>query len=219
MDSIILDVTPQLNTFNKLADSMGFIVSQSINDLSYEKGRKTLSMHLANKLTIRNKIVPKIMAIRVIKSTKKNLKVSLFYQLGKNKNSNINKWMGLQQYGGTETSNRGKIAIPLRDNFARFAGVPRNKNIPKSLRINTIMQKAPSNKDKSKVYNIKGVSPIIGKKGIWARTSQGFKLLYVFKEKANHNKKMINFQFATEKVFNKNLDRYINRQYLRTLKS
>tara|TARA_R110000796_G_scaffold10941_5_gene36667 strand:+ start:2604 stop:3263 length:660 start_codon:yes stop_codon:yes gene_type:complete len=219
MNAIEFDVTSQLNTFNKLADSMGFIVSKAINDLAYEKGRKSLSIHLSDKLNIKNKVVARTAAIKVDKSNKKNLKVGLFYQLGKNPNSNINKWMGLQQYGGTETAGGGKLAIPLRDNFARYAGVPRTKSIPKSLKISTIMDKAPSTRDKSKVYNVRGIKPVIGKKGVWARTSQGFKLLYVFKSKAEHNKKLINFQFATEKTFNANLERYINRQYLRVLKS
>ena len=218
MNAIEFDVTSQLNTFNKLADSMGFIVSKAINDLAYEKGRKSLSIHLSDKLNIKNKVVARTAAIKVDKSNKKNLKIGLFYQLGKNPNSNINKWMGLQQYGGTETANGGKLAIPLRDNFARYAGVPRNKNIPKSLRISTIMSKAPSKRDKSRVYTTKGIKPVIGKRGVWARTSEGFKLLYIFKDKAKHSKKSINFQKAMEKTFNTNLERYINRQYLRLLK-
>ena len=195
MNAIEFDVTAQLNTFNKLADSMGFIVSKAINGLAKEKGRKALSNHLSDKLNIRNKVVAKPSSIRVDYSNKKNLKVGLFFQLGKDSGSNINKWMGLQQYG-----------------------VPRNKNIPKSLRISTIMDKAPSLRDKSKVYTTKGIEPVIGKKGVWARTSEGFKLLYIFKNKAEHSKKSINFQQSMEKSFNTNLERYINRQYLRVLK-
>ena len=218
MNAIEFDVTAQLNTFNKLADSMGFIVSKAINGLAKEKGRKALSNHLSDKLNIRNKVVAKPSSIRVDYSNKKNLKVGLFFQLGKDSGSNINKWMGLQQYGGTETASGGKLAIPLRNNLARYAGVPRNKNIPKSLRISTIMDKAPSLRDKSKVYTTKGIEPVIGKKGVWARTSEGFKLLYIFKNKAEHSKKSINFQQSMEKSFNTNLERYINRQYLRVLK-
>ena len=124
MNSIEFDITDQLNTFNKLSDSMAFIVSKSINDLAYEKGRKSLSIHLSDKLNIKNKVVARTAAIKVNRSNKKNLKVGLFYRLGNNPNSNINKWMGLQQYGGTETTSGGKLAIPLRDNFARYAGVP-----------------------------------------------------------------------------------------------
>ena len=219
MNSIEFDITDQLNTFNKLSDSMAFIVSKSINDLAYEKGRKSLSIHLSDKLNIKNKVVARTAAIKVNRSNKKNLKVGLFYRLGNNPNSNINKWMGLQQFGRTETTSGGKLAIPLRDNFARYAGVPRTKIIPKSLKISTIMDKAPSTRDKSKIYNVRGIKPVIGKKGVWARTSEGFKLLYIFKTKAEHDKKLINFQFETEKTFNKNLERYINRQYLRVLKS
>ena len=218
MNAIEFDVTDQLNTFNKLSDSMGFIVSKSINDLAKERGRKALANHLLDKLKIRNKIVAKPSSIKIDYSNKKNLKVGLFFQIGRDSGSNINKWMGLQQYGGTETGLTGKLAIPLRGNLARFAGVPRNKNIPKSLRISTIMDKAPSVKDKSKVYTTKGIKPVIGKKGVWARTSEGFKLLYIFKDKAEHSKKSINFQKAMEKSFNTNLERYINRQYLRVLK-
>ena len=218
MESIEFDVTGQLNTFNKLSDSMGFIISKSINDLAKERGRKALANHLSDKLNIKNRAVSRPSSIRVDFSNKNNLDVGLFFQLGRDSGININKWIGLQQYGGTETASGGKLAIPLRDNLARFAGVPRNKNIPKSLRISTIMSKAPSKRDKSRVYTTKGIKPVIGKRGVWARTSEGFKLLYIFKNKAEHSKKSINFQKAMEKTFNTNLERYINRQYLRLLK-
>ena len=67
-DAITLDVTDQLNTFNKLASSMPFIISKSMNDLSFEKGRKDLSNEMKKDLTERNKSFFNPSRIRVKKS-------------------------------------------------------------------------------------------------------------------------------------------------------
>ena len=143
MDAIQFDVTDQLNTFNELADSMDFIISKSINDLSFEKGRKALSDDLKSKTETRNKSFSNPRAIRVKRSNKNNLTVELFH---------FKEQLGLQQFGGIETPQGKKLAIPIRRNMAKYANVPNNKNIPKSLNINIILEKAPTMQDKTKIY-------------------------------------------------------------------
>ena len=208
-DAITLDVTDQLNTFNKLASSMDFIISKSMNDISFEKGRKNLSKHMSNELTERNKNFFKPSAIKFKRSNKRSLKIEIFH---------IKEQLGLQQSGGVELPDGKKLAIPVRRNLSKYAGVPNNKNIPKSLKIDTILKKAPRMNDKSKVYNTKGIKPFIGKRGVYIRVNEGLRLIYVFSEKAKHRKKLINFQKEIERTFNVNLDRYIERQYLKILK-
>ena len=109
------------------------------------------------------------------------------------------------------------MAIPIRKTFASYAGVPKNKKIPKSLTIPEIMANAPRKRGQQ-IYKRKGVSPIIMKKGIFIRTSGGLRMLYAFVDKATHKKKTLDYQTATERTYNKNLERSIKREYIKLLK-
>lgn len=218
MNAIEFDVTEQLDTFNKLSSSMPFIISKSMNDLSFQKGRKAISKEMNDKFESRSKPVTSKNAIKIKKSKKENLNITLYYHLGKiNQKAKINKTMGLQQFGGTELPSNKKLAIPVRKTLKKYANVPMDKAIPKSLRIETIMQKAPRNRSDA-VYKAKGVKPFIKSKGVFIRTNEGLKLLYVFADKAKHTKRLLKMQKTIERTFNVNLERYINRQYLKLLK-
>jgi hypothetical protein len=208
-NAVNLDITKQLNSFTKLQNDMPFIISKAMNDLAFEKGRKDLSEHMKDELETRVKLFSNPSSIRVKKSNKQNLEVELYH---------IKKELGLQMHTGIERPEGRKLAIPVRINMSRYAGIPADKPIPKSLQIDTILTKSPSVRNKTKIYKTRGVKPFVGKKGVYIRVGEGLRLLYVFADKAIHRKKLINFQKRLELTFNKNFDRYLERQYLRVLK-
>ena len=208
MEAIEFDITDQIDTLNKLASSMNFIISKSINDIAFGPGRKALSKEMNTKFEARDKKFNSPNAIRVQKSTKLNLTVSLFH---------FKEELGLQQFGGVETPKGKKLAIPIRKNMAKYANVPNNKRIPKSLKIDTILDKAPKHKGQAE-YKTRGVKPFVMSRGVFIRTSEGLRMLYVFQEKAAHTKRLLNFQNTIEKVYNTKLERHINRNYLKILK-
>lgn len=208
MDAIEFDVTKNLDQFNKLSSSMTFIMSKSMNDIAFERGRKSVSKEMHDEFETRNRYFNSPNAIKVDKSNKNNLEVTLYH---------FKEELGLQQFGGIETPQGKKLAIPVRKSLSKYANVPHNKPIPKSLNINTLMQKAPRNRNDA-VYKARGIKPFIKSKGIFIRTDEGLKLLYVFADQAKHRKKMLKMQEMIERTYSINLERYINREYLKLLR-
>jgi len=219
MEAIEFDVTKQLDTFNKLANSMDFIISTALNDVAFERGRNALSKEVNQKMTIRNKPMGNKNAIKFHRSTKDKLNVTLYFHLGKKSQRNpLNESMGLQQTGGAELPKGKKLAIPVRSTFKSYMGVPNTKNIPKRLKIDAILRNAPRKNRHSKNYAWKGINIFTLSRGVFIRVDGDIKMLYTFQDKANHNKKLLRFQEATEITYNKNLERYIDRNYKRILK-
>lgn len=208
MKPIEFDITKQLDSFNKLAGSMDYIISKSLNDVAFNNGRKAVSKEIHENMEVRNKAFASERAIRINKSTKNDLSVTLYH---------FKEQMGLQQFGGVETPTGKKLAVPIRRNLASYAGAPSNKKIPKSLSIDTIMQKAPRKKGEP-VYRTKGVKPFVTSRGVFIRIDSGLRLLYSFVDKASHDKKLLKFQKIIEKTYNVKLERNIERNYLKVLK-
>ena len=208
MEAIEFDVTKQLDTFNKAADSTNFIISKSLNDIAFKNARKDVSKDIHKNMEVRNKMFGSARAIRINKSTKNNLTVQLYH---------FKEQMKVQQFGGVELPKSKKLAIPIRKNLAAYAGVPNNKKIPKSLSIPVIMSKAPRKKGET-VYKTKGVKPFITNRGVFIRVNSGLRLLYSFVDKATHEKKLLQFQRVIERTYNIKLERNIERNYLKILK-
>ncbi len=206
---IKMDITKQLDQFSKMHSSMNFIISKSMNNVAFQKSRKEAQRHMRKELEIKNKQFVYLKTFRVKKSHKNNLEVTLFH---------IKEALKLQQFGGVENAKSGKMAIPIRKNFAKYAGVSMKKEIPDSLNINTVMRNAPRNRGQT-VYESNGVKPFVGKKGVYIRTSNGLRLLYVFKDKATHTKKLLDFQKVIEKSFNDNFEEELNKNYLKLIRS
>ena len=206
---IKLDITKQLDQFNKLHSSMNFLISKSMNDVAFKNARKDAQRHMKKELEIKNKQFVYLKTFRVKKSHKDNLEVTLFH---------IKEALKLQQFGGVENAKSGKMAIPIRKNFAKFAGVSMRKEIPDSLSINTVMKNAPRSRSQA-IYETNGVKPFIGKKGVYIRTQSGLRLLYVFKDKATHTQKLLDFQKVIEKSFNDNFEDELNKNYMKLLKA
>ena len=137
---ITLDITKQLDQFNKIHSSMNFLISKSMNQVAFKNARKDTQRHMKKELEIKNKQFVYLKTFHVKKSHKDNLEVTLFH---------IKEALKLQQYGGVENAKGGKMAIPIRKNFARYAGVSMKKEIPDSLNINTVMKKAPRSRSQS----------------------------------------------------------------------
>lgn len=205
---IEMDITKQLDQFSKLSSSMNFIISKSLNDVAFEKGRQNLSKLMQKETETRNKYFSSKNALKVERSSKNNLEVEVRH---------FKEQLELQQFGGVETPKGKKLAIPIRKTLAKYAGVPVTKNIPKSLKIETIMQKAPKTKSETP-YKTKGIQPFVLSRGVFIRTSEGLKMLYTFEDKAKHNKKILDFQKEIERTYNVNLERYLNKNYLKLLK-
>ena len=209
MDAIEFDITKQLDTFNKAASSMPFIISRSLNDVAFKHGRKAASKDMHKNMTIRNKGFVGLKSIGIDRSTKDKLTVELYH---------LKEQMGLQQFGGTELPKKRKLAIPVRKNLARYANVPNNKKIPDDLSIDEIMKNAPRNKG-DKIYRVgDNVDPFILKRGVFVRTDSGIRMIYAFADKATHDKKLFKMQKVIEKTYNVKLERNIERNYLRVLK-
>ena len=208
MEVIKFDVTKQLDTFNKLASSMPFIMSKSLNDVAFKNARKDVSKDIHKNMEVRDKTFGSERAIRINKSNKNNLTIQLYH---------FKEQMGLQQFGGVELPKSKKIAIPIRKNLATYAGVANNKKIPKGLSINTIMQKAPRKKGEA-IYKTKGIMPFVTNRGVFIRVDNGLRLLYSFVDKAIHQKRLLHFQRVIERTYNIKLERNIERNYLKILK-
>lgn len=215
MQPIEFDVTGVLDKFNKLSSSMPFLISKASNEVAFKRGRKALSNELNATLDVKAKAMGKVNAIKVIKSDKNNLSNTLFFHLGsQGKTNTLNQMMELQQKGGTEDAKTGKLAIPHRGNMSKYAGLPRSKPLTRRspLGINKIMDKA-QNKGR-----VKGHRVFIKPNGVYLDIGKEAKLLYSFVDKANHNKKLLKFQKAVEIVYNKNFERFFEREYLKALK-
>jgi len=206
---IKIDITKQLDQFDKMHSSMNFLISKSMNNIAFQKSRKEVQKHMRKELEVKNKQFVYLKTFQVKKSHKNNLELSLFH---------VKESLKFQQFGGVESAKGGKMAIPIRKNFAKYAGVSMKKEIPDSLSINTLMKNAPRSRSQS-TYQAKGVKPFIGKKGVYIRTQSGLKLLYVFKNKAVHTKKLLDFQKVLEKSFNDNFESELNTQYKKLLRS
>jgi len=208
MEAIEFDVTKQLDTFNKLAGSMDFIISKSLNDVAFNNARKDLSKEMHDSMEIRNKQFGSERSIRINKSSKNNLTIELYH---------FKEQMGLQQFGGIEKPKSKTLAVPIRKNLAKYAGVPNNKKIPKSLSIPVIMSKAPRKKGET-IYKTKGVKPFVMSRGVFIRVNNELRMLYSFVDKATHDKKLFKFQQTIERTYNIKLERNIEKNYLKILK-
>ena len=208
MAVIEFDVTKQLDTFNKLASSMDFIISKALNDVAFNNARKDLSKDMHDNMEIRNKAFGSARSIRINKSTKNDLTIQLYH---------FKEQMGLQQFGGVELPKSKTIAVPIRKNLAKYAGVPTNKKIPKSLSIPVIMSKAPRKQGET-IYKTKGVKPFVLSRGVFIRVNNEMRMLYSFVNKAVHDKKLFKFQQTIERTYNIKLERNIEKNYLKILK-
>jgi len=206
--NIEFDITKQLDQFNKLASSMNFIVSKSLNDVAFKYGREDFSMEMHNKMEARNKAFSNPRAIKIKKSNKNNLEVTLYH---------FKEQLEVQQTGGVETPKGKKLAIPVGKTFATHARVPNNKKIPKALSIDTILAKAPRNRGDAE-YKARGIKPFVKPKGVFIRTDEGLRLLYVFADKAIHRKKILKFQKTIERTYNTHLEKELNENYLKLLR-
>lgn len=206
---IKFDITEQLDQLNKLHRDMPYIISRAMNNLAFKEGRKAVSKDMEDNFTVRNKYFSSERAVRVQKSNKNNLVVALYH---------FKEELKFQQFLGVETPRGKKIAVPSRANMAKYLGLPQDKTIPKNLSIQTMMQKAPSHKNKTKEYKVKGVKPFLHPKGVFIRTANGLRLIYAFVDKAVYDKKLINLQKDIEKVFNDNFEEYLNDEYVSLLK-
>lgn len=208
MEAIEFDVTKQLDQFNKAANSSQFIISKTLNDIAFNNARKDLSKEMHDNMEIRNKQFGSERAIRINKSSKNNLTIELYH---------FKEQMGLQQFGGVELPKSKTLAVPIRKNLARYAGVATNKKIPKSLSIQTIMSKAPRKKGEP-IYKTKGIKPFVMSRGVFIRVNDELRMLYAFVDKATHDKKLFKFQQRLEHTYNIKLERNIERNYLKILK-
>jgi len=207
MDAIEFDVTKQLDQLSKLAKDMPFIISRAMNDVAFKHGRKDFSKDMNKNLDVKSKKFGSEKAMRIEKSDKKNFEVTIYHFLEQ---------LGLQESGGVELPKGKKLAIPIRKNLATYAGIPKNKIIPKALRIESLMSKAP--KDKSDAaFKVRGVKPFILRSGVFIRVDGAIRMLYVFRDKATHTKKLLKFQRTIERTYNIKLEKYINKHYLKVL--
>ena len=208
MGAIEFDVTKQLDTFNKAASSSQFIISKSLNDIAFNNARKDLSKEMHDSMEIRNKSFGSARSIRINKSSTNNLTIQLYH---------FKEQMELQQFGGIEKPTSKTLAVPIRKNLAKYAGVPSNKKIPKSLTIPVIMSKAPRKKGEA-IYKTKGVKPFVMSRGVFIRVNNELRMLYSFVDKATHDKKLFKFQQRLERTYNIKLERNIEKNYLKILK-
>lgn len=203
-----LDVTNFLDKFNRLHDQMPFLISRSMNDTAFLDTRDDLSKDMTKSLIIRKKTIASKTMFQVVRSNKTNLEVKLFHKIPE---------IGYQQVGGTETPRGKKLAIPVRKNLSRYAGIAENKTIPKRLQISTLIQKAPSDRSKA-VYNTGGLKPFILKTGVFIRQGSSIRALYYFVDQAQHTKKSFDFQETVIKSFNRRFTKRFQINYLKILK-
>ncbi len=203
MKPIVFDITKQLDGFNKIANQMPFIISKSINDIAFQHARQDASDEFKSRMESRDAYFSGKNAFRIKKSSKTNLTVSIYH---------FKEELGLQQYGGIEKAKGKYIAVPIRSNLAKFAGVAQNKKIPKRLTISTLMDKAPRNRSHP-TYKTGGIKPFILKHGVYIRTWDGLRMIYSFVEEAKHMKKLFKMQRMIERTYNIHLEDYIDKQY------
>ena len=208
MQPIEFDITKTLDKFSKLTKSMPFLISKSLTDVAFDRSRKAVSKEIHKNMEVRNKAFAGERSIRIKRSNTSNLTVELYH---------FKEQMGFQQFGGIEHPTGKKLAIPIRKNLSKYAGVPNNKKIPKGLSISTIMEKAPRSRAET-VYKTKGVKPFITSKGVAIRTDAGMRLIYAFVDKARHRKKLLDMQSVIERTYNVNFERFFERNYLKVLK-
>lgn len=203
MKPIVFDITKQLDGFNKIANQMPFIISKSINDIAFQHARQDASDEFKSRMESRDAYFSGKNAFRIKKSSKTNLTVSIYH---------FKEELGLQQHGGIEKAKGKYIAVPIRSNLAKFAGVAQNKKIPKRLTISTLMDKAPKKRGET-IYKTSGVKPFVLKHGIYIRTENGLRMLYAFVEQGAHIKKLLKLQKRIERTYNIHLEDYIDKQY------
>lgn len=209
MQPIEFDVTKQLDTFNKLASSMTFIVSKALNDVAFNNARSDVSKEIHKNMEVRNKAFSAKNSIRIKRSTKDSLEVMLYH---------FKEEMGLQQFGGVEKAKSKKLAIPIRKNLSRYANIAHTAKIPKNLSIDEIMKNAPRKRGE-KIYRVgDGIDPFILKRGVFIRTDDGIRMLYVFADQAQHKKRLLEFKRVIERTYNVKLEKNIERNYLKLLK-
>ncbi|MDA0778327.1 MAG: hypothetical protein O3C19_04570 [Bacteroidetes bacterium] len=203
---ITLDITSYLDKFNKLAKDMPFLISKSMNDVAFQDSRKQLSQDMEKNLIIRSKNIKSLKMFQIEKSTKTDLKVEIKHKI-------LN--LGLQQFGGVE---KGKLAIPNRENMALFLGVPNKKVIPPSLRIKTIMKRAPRSRSEARRYKVKSRNLFILDTGVFMRVGNDIKAVYHFVDEARHTKKGFDMQSSVEFSYNKRFSKRFNVNYLKELR-
>lgn len=207
--SITFDITDHLNGFNKLAGDMSFLISKSMNDVAFKDSREALSKDMTKSLTIRNKGIASKFMFRVEKSNKKDLTVIMEHKVP---------GIGLQQRGGIETPKSKKLAIPHRKNMSRYMGISQKRNIPKRLRIDTIMKKAPKSRSDTKIYRTSSKKVFILPSGVYIRVGKDLRAIYYFVEKATHTDKNFKFQDIMTKSYERRFTKRFNVNYLKQLK-
>lgn len=207
MKPIELDITKMLDKYNKLHSSMPYLISKSMNDVAFKHGREDLSNEMKDVLTNRNKYFSSPNAIKVKKSSKNDLEVTLYH---------FKEELRLQQEGGIETPKGKKLAIPVRKNLQKYAGVPNNKAIPKSLSINTLMDKAPTHRGQE-MYKTRGIMPFILRSGIFIRVGDGLRMIYSFADQAKHKKRLLKMQATIEKTYNDNFEAIFEKNFQKEL--
>jgi len=206
MEAIEFDITDQLDTFNKLANDMPYIISRALNDTAFKDMRKSFSKEMHRDLKIKNKNFASEKAFKVKKSKKENLTIEVHHKKEE---------LGLQQFGGVELPKSKKLAIPLRANMARYAGFARGKSLTKksTVSVGKLLEKEKSNS------KIKGHTVRSTKEGIYLRDKEHLRKIYTFVDKATHNKKTIDFQKTAIETINRRFERHLNHWYLKVLKN
>lgn len=207
-NSITFDITDHLDGFNKLASDMPYLISRSMNDVAFKDARGDLSKDMTKSLIIRSKGITSNFMFKIVKSDKTNLEVIMFHKVTN---------MGLQQRGGTELPKSKKLAIPNRKNISKYLGVSENKNIPKRLKIQTIMSKAPRSRSQA-VYNVSGKKVFVLPSGVFVRIGKDLKAIYYFVDKAVHTDKGFHFQKTMARSYERRFTKRFNVNYLKELK-
>jgi len=204
MEAIEFDITDQLDTFNKLANSMPYVISRALNDTAFKDMRKSFSKEMHRDLKVKNKNFASEKAFKVEKSNKNHLVVEVYHKKEE---------LGLQQFGGVELPRSKKLAIPLRSRMEKYAGFARSKGLTKKspMSAGKLLEKEKSNS------KIKGHTVYSTKEGIYLRDKEHLRKIYTFVDKATHNKKTIDFQKTAIETINRRFERHLNHWYLKVL--
>ena len=187
------------------------MISKSMNDVAFKRGRHALSKQSRSKTVVRDKYFSSDRAVRVSRSTKRNLKVELKHFMDE---------YGLQQHGGAEKPKSKRLAVPNRDNLSAYMGVAFDQKIPKKVSIQTLMAKAPKSR-RQKTLVVGGQKPFVLRSGVFIRVRTGrggLEQLYAFTKDAEHTKKLIDYQLTIERTFNQSFERFFNVAYQRQLR-
>ena len=212
METIEFDITEQLDTFNKLANDMPYIISRAMNDTAFDGMRKDIVKGIDDTMELRTKYMKSPSSIKVQKSNKRNLTIETHHAV---------EGMGFQEWGGVRLPKHKKIAVPIRKNLTKYAGLSNSKPIPKALKIQTLMEKAPKRRS-DPVYKTKGIKPFILKRGVYIKTGKGnesLRMLYSFVDKAKYKKRRLYYQNLMNDSFNRKFSRNLNYHYLKVLTS